>query len=95
MSPGLRLRPEAEVDLQEAFRWYEGRQSGLGDEFIGEAERCFALIQDNPRLHAEIHKFVRRALLKRFPYGVFYLVDVEAVVILAVLHQARSPELWP
>ena len=95
MSLGLRLRPEAEADLQEASGWYDDQKDGLGDEFLAEVERSLALIQDNPRLHAEIHKNVRRALLRRFPYGLFYLIEAEAVVVLAVLHHSRSPNLWP
>ena len=77
MSLGLRLRPEAEADLREASQWYEGRRVGLGEEFLLEAERSLALIQESPGLYAEIHKNVRRALLRRFPYGVFYIVEPE------------------
>jgi plasmid stabilization system protein ParE len=95
MSVGLRLRPEAEADLREAFRWYEERQPGLGDQFILECDRSFALAQENPKLFLEIHHHVRRVLIKRFPYGVFYLVKADEVIVLAVLHQARSPDLWP
>jgi len=95
MSVGLRIRPQAEADLREAFRWYEERHAGLGVEFLLEAERCITLIQESPRLFAEIHQSVRRALLKRFPYGIFYILEQETPIVLAVLHQARSPELWP
>lgn len=95
MTVGLRIRPEAEADLREASGWYEGRRARLGDEFLLEAERCLPLIQENPRLFAELHRSVRRALLKRFPYGIFYVLEQETAIVLAVLHQARSPELWP
>lgn len=95
MSVGLRIRHEAETDLRDASAWDEGQRTGLGDEFLLEAERCLALIQENPRLFAEIHQSVRRALLKRFPYGVFYILEQESAIVLAVLHQARNPEFWP
>jgi plasmid stabilization system protein ParE len=95
MSLGLRLRPEAEADLREASEWYDGRRAGLGGEFLAEVERSLTLIQESPNLFAEVHKNVRRALVKRFPYGVFYLAQPDGVIVLAVLHQARSPELWP
>jgi len=95
MNLGLRLRPEAEADLREAYRWYEERQAGLGEQFLLECDRSLALVQENPRIFPEIHHQVRRALVKRFPYGVFYIVETDEVIILAVLHQARSPELWP
>lgn len=95
MNLGLRLRPEAEADLQEARLWYETQRVGLGDELLGEVERTLTLIQENPRMYPEIHTSVRRGLLRRLPYGAFYLVEAETVVVLAVLHQARSPDLWP
>lgn len=95
MNLGARLRPEAEADLREASEWYDGRKVGLGNEFLAEVERSLTLIQENPRLCSEIHRNVRRALLRRFPYGLFYLLEAETVVVLAVLHQARSPDLCP
>ena len=42
-----------------------------------------------------VHGEVRRAVVSRFPYAVFYRVDPKRVVVLAVLHMARDPKLWP
>jgi plasmid stabilization system protein ParE len=95
MSAGLRLRPEAEADLQEASRWYESQRIGLGDEFLLEVEQGLTRIQETPRLYTEIHGNVRRSLLRRFPYGIFYIVVEDTVVVLAILHQARNPDRWP
>ncbi len=95
MIHALRLRPEAETDLRAAHQWYEGRRAGLGDEFLVEIDRSLTRIQATPVFYSETHKNVRRALVQRFPYGIFYLIEAETVVVLAVLHQARSPELWP
>lgn len=94
MSTELLVRPEAEADLAEAFRWYEERRPGLGERFLLSVEAALSTIRRNPRAFPVVHKQVRRALLRRFPYGVFYLSDAETVVIVAVFHAKRHPSRW-
>jgi toxin ParE1/3/4 len=88
------FRPDAETELTEAWGWYEARREGLGDEFVTCTEAAIAraarVPDGNPRVHGE----VRRALVRRFPYGVFYLVEDEALLVLAVAHARRSPGYW-
>lgn len=93
MTP-LRFRPEVVADLAEAWDWYEGRCSGLGDEFLAAVERCNEGISSNPALFATVHRSVRRALLGRFPFAVFFVVGDDAVTVLAVLHARRDPSVW-
>jgi len=52
-------------------------------------------LQQAPLLYAEVIPNVRRALLPRFPYGLFYAVRGDLVHILAMLHDARNPSRWP
>jgi len=46
-------------------------------------------------MFARVHGEVRRAVVSRFPYAVFYRVEPKRVVVLAVLHMAGDPKLWP
>jgi plasmid stabilization system protein ParE len=46
-------------------------------------------------MFAAVHGEVRRAILSNFPYAVFYRIEARRVVVLAVLHTARDPKLWP
>jgi plasmid stabilization system protein ParE len=89
----LLVRPEAQADLAEAQRWYEQRAAGLGREFVEAIDDALASIVRNPLAFPVIRKAARRSLTKRFPYGVFFLVETRMVVVLAILHQARDPEL--
>jgi len=41
-----------------------------------------------------VHGEVRRALVRRFPYGVFYVVEGQALLVLAVAHVRRQPAYW-
>jgi hypothetical protein len=48
----------------------------------------------NPVLFATVHRDVRRALLWRFPFAVFFTSDADSVLVLAVLHVRRDPDVW-
>jgi toxin ParE1/3/4 len=72
MSNAILVRPEAEADISEAFRWYEDRSQELGFEFRRVLDVCVLSVQRNPFAFPAVHGEVRRALLRRFPYGIFY-----------------------
>ena len=95
MSRSFIVRPEAEEELSQAFSWYEGQVPGLGDEFLRSVDAVFALIERHPSAYPLIYGEVRRGLVRRFPYGVFYLVDKERTVVLSVSHMRRDPSTWP
>jgi len=82
-------------DLAGAYGWYEGQRAGLGEEFLGAVDASFDAIEQFPEMFARVHGEVRRAVVSRFPYAVFYRVEPKRVVVLAVLHMARDPKLWP
>lgn len=90
----LVVRPEAETDLSTAYVWYESKRPRLGDEFLTEAEDCFARIAELPESFPQLHGRYRRALMRRFPYKIFYVIEPEFISIVAVLHGARHSIRW-
>jgi plasmid stabilization system protein ParE len=94
MSRCLVIRPAAESELTEAYRWYEAQRQGLGLEFLFSVEAALAFILRTPELHPLVHKQLRRALIRRFPFGIFYVVDEDAIHVLAVFHGKRNPKRW-
>ena len=72
MAVELRLAPEVELDLTEAYDWYEQRRTGLGEEFIGCIDVCLRQIRRAPDRYPMVHATYRRALVRRFPYAVYY-----------------------
>lgn len=94
MSVELIIRPEAEADALEAFTWYNEQLPGLGRDLVSELDRTFAAIVEHPEAHVRVHRNMRRALVRRFPYGVFYLVQGDRAIVLAILHMSRDPQLW-
>jgi len=88
------LRPEAEQDLDDAVRWYEEQRPGLGQEFLDEALATFSAVAERPLARAGVYGSLRRALLHRFPFSVFYLIDDDGAVVIGVIHGSRHPRLW-
>jgi plasmid stabilization system protein ParE len=88
------VRPLAEDDLEDAARWYAGERSGLAERFLRDVDRTFARIRERPLQFPALSGGVRRALLHTFPYAVYFRVQDEIVVIVAILHLRRDPEKW-
>jgi len=87
----VRVRRRAELDIDEAYAWYEARAEGVGEAFLRAVEACFARIEPHPEAHVVAHGRVRRARLHRFPYGVYYTTREDVIDVLAVYHGRRRP----
>ena len=90
----LSLRLRAELDIDEAYAWYESRRNGLGEVFLRSVDACFDRLRREPEIYAVAHERVRRARVHRFPYHVYYLIRPEHVDVLAVYHDRRRPRLF-
>ena len=88
------VRPEAQTDIREAARWYEDREPGLGRRFLREVRASLERIADNRLTFPIIEQDVRRALLHKFPYSIYFVSDRDAVSVIALLHQHRRPGGW-
>ncbi len=90
----LIFAPEVQQDLDEAYSWYEDRRYGLGEEFINCVDVVIQTILRSPDLYSKIYKEYRRALIRRFPFAVFYeLIDNKAIIY-SVFHTSQNPEKW-
>lgn len=94
MSLPVGLRPRAEADPADAFAWYEERLPGLGTVFLRSVDACLTRVQRHPEVSPEVHPRVRRAPLRRFPYGVFYVIRQNRIDVLAVYHARRRPRAF-
>ncbi len=94
MSYSLIIRPEAELDIQDAFEWYESQSSGLGSEFVRTVDTCLSGIGRNPLAYQLIYKQARKALIRRFPYAILYVFSEDTVSIIACFHAKRDRQQW-
>lgn len=93
MSLQVIIRPEAELDIATAQVSYEMERTGLGVEFRGAVGRAVNLISERPLLYVQVLRKIRRALLVRFPFGLYYVPEQRRVVVLACIHAQRDPKL--
>lgn len=96
MSWHVRFTPLADSDVAETFAWYEAARPQLGEEFLGDLRRALDLVVAHPKSCPEVHRGLRRALLHRFPYSLYYrVIEVgEIVEVRACVHQSRHPRVW-
>jgi plasmid stabilization system protein ParE len=87
------VRPEAEDDLKEAFSWYEDKRKGLGYDFLLQVDAGINFINRYPEIHPIEYKGTRKYVIKRFPYKIIYFIEEEKIIILAVIHGKRRPDL--
>jgi hypothetical protein len=92
MSYKVSILSEAEVDIDNAFIWYESKQMNLGNKFFKIIAESINYISKNPIGSEEIYKGIRRYVIKKFPYGIYYKVNSELkdIQIIGVIHFRRS-----
>lgn len=88
------VRPLARLDMLDAVVWYEEQRAGLGQELADELSFAIDRAAREPLLYAEIGGSVRRVLVRRFPYGVFFHLEGDQIVVIAVAHVRRGPRAW-
>ena len=90
------ILPVAKQDIREAAVWYSEQQDGLGKRFITDVRKNIKLLKNKPYLHAIRYDDVRASVLPVFPFMVHYSVDEsqKSIIIYAVLHTSRNPDMW-
>ena len=91
----IRFTPRAREEVRLAIDWYDVHAPGVGPAFLLALEAVVAQAARYPESYPSVRGEVRRGLLRRFPYGVLYVVEAEAIVVLAVVHARRDPDIWP
>lgn len=94
MTRQLVFRPEADLEINEAAEWYEAREQGLAVEFLRVLDACIESIRRSPLLYPVVSGEVRRAVLRRFPYSVIYMVREDEILVIACFHGQRDPKRW-
>ena len=94
MTLRLVVRSAAEADIIDAALWYESRATGLGADFLRAVAIVLADIERMPERYPVVHPKCRRALLRRFPYGVFFVPTANVISVVACMHVRRDPRRW-
>ena len=92
MNRGFVLRRVAAREFDDSIAWYEGQQAGLGQEFRSTIEDYFQHIIEHPEWFTKVRGDVRRALVRRFPFVIHFLIEPERIVVLSKFHASRDLE---
>ena len=90
----LVVRRPAKADVRSAARRYELQRPGLGREFVAEVDAALNRVADNPLQYQVLYREARRAIVHRFPYGVFYRIEGGDIVVFCVSHLHQDPGAW-
>ena len=90
----LKLLKAAQTDVANAIAYYNAQELGLGADFANEVRKTIERILRYPKAWSQVSKRTRRCQVNRFPYGVFYSLKNDIVIVLAVLHSHCEPRAW-
>ena len=95
MTPQVITHRQFRSDMRQAYNWYDSQRDGLGDEFVMRVYETIDAILDFPEMHPVIYtsvsgRAIRQAAIIRFPYRLFYVVEDDGIMAIAVLHTRRS-----
>jgi toxin ParE2 len=90
----VRFLDIAEIELDDAVRWYQAQAAGLGDALLLEVMTAADRIARYPEAWHLLEQGIRRCRLTRFPYGLIYAIEKEDIIVLAVAHLHRRPDYW-
>ncbi|HZF12210.1 MAG TPA: type II toxin-antitoxin system RelE/ParE family toxin [Thermoanaerobaculia bacterium] len=90
----LIVRKAARIEVRSIRQWYDNEAAGLGARFLAELDDVVARLRSTPQQFPVVRKSIRRALLHRFPYSVYFVDHTDAIILFAVLHHRRNPADW-
>jgi plasmid stabilization system protein ParE len=94
MAAELILTPEFLEDIIDVADWYDHQIAGLGQDFLEGIDACIDKIAKMPTIYEMVKRNYRRALVRRFPYAIFFESVDSRVTVYAVIHTARHPDTW-
>jgi plasmid stabilization system protein ParE len=80
--------------LDEILATCNNQSAGLGAEFLDEILATCNIIAENPQMYPVLHRGTRRAIIQKFPFGVYYRVENDLVTLIGVMHASRDPNQW-
>jgi|TARA_B110000908_G_C10094541_1_gene375658 hypothetical protein len=92
MSYILEVKDEANLEIIEAYLYYEEKRTGLGEEFLEHLNGYFERIIENPEHFPQKRKPYREVFIKRFPFLIIYETTKREVIVYSVFNTWQNPE---
>jgi plasmid stabilization system protein ParE len=88
----IRFQPEAEVELAEARLWYSLQRESLDVALMKRVDETLSAIVATPEAYPIVYRNLRRAVIRQFPFAIFYEITPSEILVFAVYHSRRDPE---
>jgi plasmid stabilization system protein ParE len=90
----LVFEESAKADLKNAIRYFKVEKAGLEKQFLADFDRTIRRILDFPLAAPQVYKNARKGQLENFLYDVFYVLKDQDLIVFAVMHHRRDPDVW-
>jgi plasmid stabilization system protein ParE len=87
----VRYKRAAAAEVENAILWYAQPEINQTSAFVNDLQLTESHLRTHPELYQRVEGDVRRAVLRRFPYSLFFLIEQDQVVVLAFMHQHQRP----
>ena len=90
----IEFLPLAKSELDDAVAYYNLQVQGLGSRYKSEAKATINRIAIFPTAFMEVKPEIRKCIMHKFPYNIYYSIQDDIILILAIAHQHRKPDYW-
>ena len=90
----IRFSSDADAELAEARQWYAHQREDLDLEFMDSVTEALTRVVRNPHVYPIVYRNLRRAVVRRFPFAIFFDIREDEIQVIAVYHSRRDPEDW-
>lgn len=90
----IEISDEAEIDLDKSYAFYHQDSPKVADTFFKQINIAFDNIRQSPKSFPIVYKSVRKYVVKKFPFVIYYQLVDKLIQIVAIFHTSRNPEIW-
>jgi toxin ParE1/3/4 len=90
----IEISDEAEIDFDKSYEYYFEESPKVADAFFKRINISLEDIKQNPFTFPIAYKEVRKYLVRKFPFVIYYQIDNSAIKVVAIFHTSRNPEIW-
>lgn len=94
MTYTIKLTPDARIDIQDAIDFYNLKKKNLGTQLLSYIDQSIKQLKSNPFLFQRGYRGIRKVPVAKFNFSIHYFTEENTVIIIAVLHNSRNPQIW-
>ncbi len=90
----IQISDEAEIDFDNSYQYYSEDSLKVADAFFKKINLGLENIRKQPTAYPVVYKSVRKYVVQKFPFVIYYQIEGAVIQVLAIFHTSRSPKIW-